>query len=107
MGLLDVLLGKEANPKGGKAKCPGCGAEVTLDMERCPSCGVHIKSMFRKKCPKCEELNELDAERCAKCRYDFAVELARAKKTVYVCPICGYKADYYMLRCPSCNTRFV
>lgn len=107
MGLLDVLLGKESNPKGRKAKCPGCGAEVMLDMERCPSCGVHIKSMFRKKCPKCEELNELDAERCTKCRYDFAVELARAKKTVYVCPICGYKADYYMLRCPSCNARFV
>ncbi|VVB97951.1 Double zinc ribbon [uncultured archaeon] len=107
MGILDVLLGKDSGPKGRKAKCPSCGADVTFDMERCPSCGVHIKSMFRKKCPKCEELNEMDAERCVKCKYDFAVELARAKKTVYVCPICGYKADYYMLRCPSCNTRFV
>lgn len=107
MGLLDLILGKSSPKKGGKAKCPSCGVEVDLGMERCPSCGVHIKSMFRKKCPKCSELNELDAERCSKCKYDFAAEIAMAKRTVYICPICRYKADYYMLRCPSCNTRFV
>ena len=109
MGIMDLLLGKEgAQSSGRKDKCPNCGAQITLGMERCPSCGVRIKSMFKKKCPKCGELNELDAERCTneKCKYDFAAELARAKKTQYVCPICGYKADYYMLRCPACNTRF-
>ncbi|MDD5337062.1 MAG: zinc ribbon domain-containing protein [Candidatus ainarchaeum sp.] len=106
MGLLDLLTGKEGGEKGWKAKCPNCGKEITLDVERCPYCGVHVKSMFRKKCPKCGELNELDVERCVKCKYDFAAELARAKKTIYVCPICGYRADYYMLRCPACNTRF-
>ncbi len=110
MGVLNLIFGAfkgKGQSKGKKMKCPSCDAEITLDMERCEKCGVHIKSMFRKKCPKCEEMNELDAERCTKCKYDFAVEIAMAKKTVYLCPRCGYKADYYMLRCPACNTGFV
>lgn len=108
MGLLGLLFGKKKEKeKGRNLKCPDCGADVTLEMERCQKCGVHVKSMFRKRCPKCDETNEIDAERCAKCKYDFAVEIALAKKTVYLCPRCGYKADYYMLRCPACNTKFV
>ncbi len=106
MGLLNLLFGKSNAPKGQKTKCPSCGAEVTLDMERCQKCGVHIRSMFKKTCPKCKDLNDINAEKCLNCKYDFAAELARTKKTIYVCPICGYNADYYMLRCPSCNTRF-
>lgn len=108
MGLLELILGKfKGSGDKRKAKCPNCKTEINLSMERCPECGVRIKSMFRKKCPKCKELNELDVERCSKCRYDFAVELIRAKKTLYICPRCGYKAEYYMRSCPACNIRFV
>lgn len=112
MGILDLLKGAlEGKGKSTlakkKFKCPSCGAQVTLSMERCPSCGVRIKSMFRKKCPKCKGLNDLDAKRCEHCGFDFEAELARARKTVWRCPICGYEMSGYMTRCPVCRTRFV
>ena len=93
--------------KGQKQKCPSCGEALTLDMERCPKCGVHVKSMFRRKCPKCKTLNELDNKRCSQCAYDFEGELEGAKRDVYSCPICGYRSDAYLTRCPVCNTRFM
>ena len=111
MGLLDLLGGMFKGEKDTlakkKFKCPNCGANVTLDMERCLSCGVRIKSMFRKKCPKCKELNELDAKRCVKCGFDFEAEIKRAKKTVYRCPICGYEMSALLSKCPVCGTRFM
>ena len=110
MGILDLILGKVKGSKNTLAdktvKCPNCDKDTALAQERCSHCGVHIKSMFRKRCPKCSEGNELDAERCTKCKYDFAVEIASAKRTTYVCPICSYEADYYMLRCPACGAKF-
>ncbi len=112
MGLFDifkgVLKGKKKSTLSGQAqKCPNCGNIIDLSMERCPKCGVRIKSMFRRKCPRCETLNELDARKCKKCGYNFEAELERAKKTYYVCPICGYKTDAFLTRCPVCNTRFL
>ena len=112
MGLLNLLKGAvkgagSAVKKGPAQKCPNCGEGVTLDMERCPKCGVRIKSMFRRKCPKCQTLNELDNKVCSKCNYSFEAELERAKKTFYICPICGYKSEAYLTQCPACNTRFV
>lgn len=107
MGLLDAILTFFKRKYSIEIDCPNCGNRISLDMERCPYCGVRIKSMFKKKCPRCGTLNELDAERCVKCKYDFALELELAKKTIYVCPICGYKADFYMLSCPACGARFV
>lgn len=107
MGLLDLLFGKGQGHKGKKYKCPNCGADVYLDMERCPNCGVRIKSMFKKKCPKCETLNSIDAKKCEKCGYDFEAELLRASKSYYVCPICGYKMETIMTRCPACGTKFM
>ena len=108
MGVFDLL--KKAfkkNPFAGVVrKCPNCETKVTLDMERCPKCGVHIKAMFRKKCPNCTTANELDAIECTKCGYNFEEEYARAKKTVYRCPICGYKSEAFLTRCPACGTRF-
>jgi hypothetical protein len=106
MGIFDLVKNIGGGGGGRWEKCPNCDTDVSLDMERCPKCGVHIKSMFKKKCPKCKTLCEVDAKKCEKCKYNFEEELARAKKTVYVCPICGFQADYYMLRCPSCNARF-
>lgn len=111
MGLLDAIgeaLSRKKTTLADKDyKCPSCGAKVTLNMERCPSCGVRIKSMFRKKCPKCSELCELDAKVCPKCGHDFEAELARAKKRVWRCPICGYEMETLYTRCPVCNTRFM
>ena len=76
-------------------------------MERCPKCGVRIKSMFRRKCPQMRHPNELDIKMCTNCHYDFEAELERAKKTFYVCPICGYKMEALLTQCPACNTRFM
>jgi rubrerythrin len=76
-------------------------------MERCPKCGTHIKSMFRRKCPNCGSLNELDAPACVKCKYSFEAELERAKRTYYVCPICGYRSEAFLTQCPACNTKFM
>ena len=113
MGLLDIFKGVLGGGKSGKThkgqkqKCPNCGEFVTLDMERCPKCGVRIKSMFRMKCPKCKTLNELDAKKCKECGYNFEAELARAKKTYFICPICRYKSDAFLPKCPACGTRFM
>ncbi|MBN2478549.1 zinc ribbon domain-containing protein [Candidatus Micrarchaeota archaeon] len=108
MGLFDVIKRAfKKNPYAGvKKECPNCGAEITLDMERCPKCGVRISSMFKKKCPKCKALNDLTAVVCEKCGYSFARELERAAKRVYKCPICGYKSEAYLTKCPACGTRF-
>lgn len=110
MGIADILKGVFGGRKrlrGQKQKCPNCGTDVTLDMERCPKCGVRIKSMFRRKCPKCATLNELDIKKCIKCGYDFEAQLERAKKSYYVCPICRYKSRSFVTRCPACGTRFL
>jgi anaerobic ribonucleoside-triphosphate reductase len=112
MGIFDlvkkVLKGSGGSTrKGPDQKCPNCGEIVNLSMERCPKCGVRIKSMFRRKCPKCKTLNDLDVKKCTKCRYNFEAELERAKRTYYVCPICRYKMEAMLTRCPACNTRFM
>ncbi|HIH22526.1 TPA: hypothetical protein HA238_02255 [Candidatus Micrarchaeota archaeon] len=113
MGIGEILKNiatgttKGESKKGPVQKCPNCGETVLLSMDRCPKCGVHVKSMFRRKCPKCADLNELDAKKCRKCGYDFVAELERAQRTVYVCPICGYRMDAILTQCPACNTRFL
>ena len=113
MGLGDLFKNalKGAPPtsggKGQSQKCPSCNETINLSMERCPKCGVRIKSMFRRKCPKCQTLNELDIKVCTNCRFNFEAELERAKKTFYVCPICGYRMDALLTQCPACSTRFM
>lgn len=90
-----------------KAKCPKCKAELKLGMERCPSCGTHVESMFRISCPKCEQPNPLDANKCSKCGYSFLASKTGSGKVKYTCPICGYVADYFMLSCPACGVKFI
>lgn len=112
MGIADLIKGmmkgkKGSSRKGQKQACPNCGETVNLSMERCPKCGVRIKSMFRRKCPQCKTLVDLDEKRCTKCKYNFEAELERAKKTYYVCPICRFKMEAMLTRCPACNTRFM
>jgi rubrerythrin len=111
MGILSnmkkLFSGGKSSTKGQNQVCPNCGEKINLNMERCPKCGVRIKSMFRRRCPRCGALNELDAKKCSKCFYDFEAELERAKKTFYVCPICGYKMDALLTQCPACSTRFM
>jgi len=110
MGLLELISDafKRKPHAERKAKCPKCGAEITLGMERCPNCGTHISSMFRIECPKCKTANDVDAKFCSKCGYDLSDKKAPLPSEIsYRCPICGYTANYYMLSCPSCGTRFV
>ena len=110
MGLLELLSGifKRKPHKEIQASCPKCKAKVNLGMERCPSCGTHIESMFRIKCPKCEHLNGVNATSCEKCGYNFIeYKVPSGGKVQYRCPICGYVADYYMTYCPSCGVKFI
>jgi len=113
MGLGEIFSGMVKNLTGGKphenrkAKCPKCKADLTLGMERCPSCGTHVESMFRIECPKCKTANDLKAERCTKCGYELVQQKVPSGRQQYRCPICGYLADYYMLSCPSCGVKFI
>jgi len=111
MGFLDLLSGIFARKPHAdtKAKCPKFGAGVKLGMERCPSCGTQLDSMFRIQCPKCKEANDLDAEKCKKCGTPLVAQTPppTAGKTQYRCPMCGYVADYYMLSCPACGVKFI
>ena len=110
MGIVDLLSGLfQRKPHADtKAKCPKCGAEVTLGMERCASCGTHIDSMFRIECPKCKTANELTAEKCKNCGTALVEQKVPAGgKEQYRCPRCGYVADYFMLSCPACGVKFI
>ncbi|MFH0927702.1 MAG: zinc ribbon domain-containing protein [Candidatus Micrarchaeota archaeon] len=112
MGLFDLLSGILGGGDGGgrpniKAKCPKCGTPVNLSMKRCPGCGTHVDLLFRLKCPNCSTVNELKNERCKKCGEKlFDEEQETIHNPKYICPICGYRADFYMLQCPACGTRF-
>lgn len=109
MGFFDFLLGKKKSDEKTSSipKCPNCDEFVNLKKERCPKCGVRIKSMFRYRCPKCQTLNELDLKKCVKCFYDFEASSEKPKKTSYLCPICNYSMDAILTECPSCGTRFM
>lgn len=111
MGLLDLIkeAASEKPHAERKAACPKCKGPVVLGMERCPKCGTHLESMFRIECPKCKTANPLNASTCSKCGYGLSDKKERAppEGISYRCPICGYGANYYMLSCPSCGTRFV
>ncbi|MFN3910371.1 MAG: double zinc ribbon domain-containing protein [Candidatus Anstonellaceae archaeon] len=89
-------------------KCPNCKKEFNLSLERCPHCGVHTDLMFRKKCPHCKAQNPLKAKKCIKCKKDLEeVNNSNISKVIYICPICNYRADFYMTFCPACGTKFV
>ncbi|GEM_PF-368417 len=114
MGILSML--KEALSGGLtrekrapiEAKCPKCKEKLTTDMVRCPGCGTHVSSMFRIECPNCKEKNDVSAAACAKCGMSFVPKKEEEyRPPSYICPLCGYKANYYMLQCPSCGVKFI
>lgn len=111
MGFSDLFGGIFGRKKEGnvriEAKCPKCGAKMYTDMPRCPKCGTHTELLFRIKCPKCGEANKLDEKECHKCREPLYEDEKASSKQEYICPICGYRANFYMTKCPACNTRFV
>jgi ribosomal protein L40E len=111
MGLVDLVKDAltEKPHAERKAECPKCHTPITLGMERCPKCGLHLESMFRIECPKCKTANELNAVSCSKCGYDLSDKKKQPPQPAaqYRCPICGYMASYYMLSCPSCGTKFI
>jgi DNA-directed RNA polymerase subunit RPC12/RpoP len=111
MGLLSMLretLRFKSKRPPIAAKCPKCKAPVDTSMERCPKCGTHIESMFRLQCPDCKTANEIKNERCSKCSRILIPQAPSdtPRSPSYLCPICNYKADFYMLSCPSCGARF-
>ena len=114
MGLLSMLkeafsegLFKEKRPHI-EAKCPKCGTKLATDMVRCPGCGMHVSSMFKLECPNCKEKNEVSATSCKKCGTEFVSKKeAEYRPPSYICPLCRYRANYYMLQCPSCGVKFV
>ncbi len=109
MGMLD-LISDALRPKPHakmKAKCPKCKADLVLGMERCPSCGTHVESMFRIKCPKCDTANDLKAEKCSNCGHSLVEQRAPPSQQQYRCPMCGYVANYYMVSCPACGVKFI
>ena len=112
MGLLDMFTGRKEDKcvVHQEVQCPNCKAkfEIREDVERCPSCGVHVDLILTKKCPNCETRNGIFAVKCARCGYDFCAEKYRAeseKKKKYKCPYCEYKADYMFDVCPLCSTK--
>ncbi|MBI5228290.1 hypothetical protein HY988_06885 [Candidatus Micrarchaeota archaeon] len=111
MGLFDLFKnfggGKKGPQHGPPQTCPNCKTKINLGMERCPGCGVRIKSMFRIKCPKCGTANEIDVKKCTKCQFQFDVESEMPKKTYYLCPICNYRMEGMMTACPACNARLM
>ncbi|MDO8339751.1 MAG: zinc ribbon domain-containing protein [Candidatus Burarchaeum sp.] len=109
MAILDLLLGRIKKPPSyarRKENCPSCSAELTLGMQKCPKCGKPLAKLFYFVCPSCNEHVAFGERFCPKCKFDFEVP-STPPKTIYRCPRCGYSADYYMLSCPACNTRFV
>jgi len=110
MGLLDFLKSIFSPKKENiKVVCPNCKKEFFLPADRCPHCGVHTDLLFGIRCPKCKTINSLNAKKCKNCNADLE-EVAysyQKEKQIYICPICGYRADYYMTSCPVCKTKFV
>jgi len=103
--ILDLLLDQLERPssvKGQKQDCPICKTPLTLDMEKCPKCGSRLEDIFTLICPGCKANIPLRESRCGKCGFD----LAAPPKQKFVCPICQYSADYWMLQCPACGVKF-
>jgi len=109
MGILDAIGGIFGASNSGSSvwmDCPECKTKINLGMERCPKCGTHIDSMFRLKCPNCKNENPLRAKQCEKCKKPLTPPGASSGKSIYTCPRCGYRADYFMTECPSCGVKF-
>ena len=116
MGILDSLMGHFGIAPAGSSSwmdCPNCHERINLAMDCCPKCGTHIDSMFRITCPKCKTENSLRAKQCEKCKTPLGLpgvgggEGGAPPKSIYTCPHCGYRADYFMSACPACGVKFV
>ncbi|MCX8166320.1 MAG: zinc ribbon domain-containing protein [Candidatus Micrarchaeota archaeon] len=108
-GINDIIQKKLKERVGGKAdyklKCPKCNADIDLAMDKCPKCYTKLGKLFVVECKECGHKNPVDAIKCERCKADIDYQLQR--KTTYVCPVCNYRANYYMTRCPACNTKFL
>ncbi len=103
MGLFDFLKGifrKEKKPE--VLNCPNCSHRITLDMDRCPGCGLRINSLIRRKCPRCGTSNEGTAEKCSSCGASL-----KDAHFVFVCHVCGNESEKFFTICEICGTRMV
>lgn len=109
MGILDFfssLFKKKPQSLNLILKCPNCKKEFDISLDRCPHCGVHTELLFTLKCPHCGKLNNIRNEKCEKCKKPL-LKKEFVDQKVFICPICNYRANYYMTSCPVCNTKFV
>lgn len=62
---------------GAEFQCPTCGASVTANAQRCPSCGAIFaeETIEEFECPLCNAVVDVDATSCPSCGVQFAQEV--------------------------------
>lgn len=101
------------------AKCPVCGANVTISAIFCDKCGADVSNLHdrrtvaRKMCPHCGRINTMDAVYCSYCYYSLADAEAVELQVVHESQNFGGTAiqQSYLandthkgLICPNCGT---
>jgi rubrerythrin len=88
-------------------ECPSCGASLSENMTKCPTCGVEflveeeIIEGDVYECPSCHAYVTSEMTECPGCDARFELEDGGGKK--YECPICGASVKSHMTNCPICE----
>jgi len=102
-----------------------CNAQIPLDAEKCPLCGVVFKASTPEEssikeeekltafCPVCDAQIPIDAEKCPLCSAIFKTHIMeepstshREEKTTAFCPICDAQISLGTEKCPNCGLDF-
>jgi len=103
MGFFDFLKGLFKQEKKQEIlKCPNCEHAILIDMDRCPGCGLNIKSTIKLRCPNCGAANEGTAEKCSECGASL-----KDARFIYRCHVCGNESEKFFAVCEVCGTRMV
>lgn len=96
---MGAAVGKMAgNFQFGFVVCPGCGAEMPVNVNFCPNCGAKktdgvLPLHNSKPCPKCGEAMPHRARFCPNCGYSVVVK----------CVSCGSEMPLSSKFCPNCG----
>jgi rubrerythrin len=88
-------------------ECPSCGASLSENMTKCPTCGVEFlieEEIIQGdvyECPSCHAYVTSEMTDCPGCDARFELEDGGGKK--YECPICGASVKAAMTNCPICE----